>query len=622
MKGLPNQILLFSSTFLGRFGAIKTSKRAKQFAFFSILLLLVFAFSCTTKQTATNCKNCISEPGHYSGYSKPLYSNNYNLSSQYIEMRDGVKLAIDICRPIDSVTNQVIEEPLPVVWMHTPYNRRYNNGKDNMTVDCYAGTASQLVKYGYVVATVDFRGTYASFGHNEGYNRGEWVGAARTDAYDVTEWLASQPWSNGNIGMWGCSATGGSQMQAVTEASPHLKAIFPMSFEFDVYDFRVMGGIVGARGVDRPREPGDLLPHELRGVMAAPVDSDPDSMLLKQAKAEHMGTIENEGYLPFRNSYSTEFTNEASKQWWIQSSPSTYLDKINASGVAMYMAVNWDEGNTKPGPFFAFNNFTIPRKLIVGPGVHCDWFTSMKLTGFDIVTEELRFFDYWLKGIDNGIMNEDAVYYFTYNAPEGKEWQSSKTWPLAEEQRVKYYLGNGTLSINKPDTKDSKDRTTVNYDYRAKSEAGILVYETAPLDQDVQITGHPEMNLWVSSTATDGDFIATLKDVAPDGTQASYNVYGQLRASMRKLANAPYNSLGLPWHSFLESDVVPLKPGEPTQLAFPILPVSMIVQAGHKIRLEISFATRGTPKVDPAPEVTVFHNPNHPSYAILPIVKK
>lgn len=580
-----------------------------------VLLLLSVTISCKIEKK-------LSEPGHYSGYSKLLYSNNYNLSSQYIEMRDGVKLAIDICRPIDSVTNQVIEEPLPVVWMHTPYNRRYNNGKDNMTVDCYAGTASQLVKYGYVVATVDFRGTYASFGHNEGYNRGEWVGAARTDAYDVTEWLASQPWSNGNIGMWGCSATGGSQMQAATEASPHLKAIFPMSFEFDVYDFRVMGGIVGARGVDRPRKPEDLLPHEMRDAMAATVDSDTDSMLLKQAKAEHQGTIENEGLLPYRDSYSTEFTDEASKQWWIRSSPSTYLDEINASGVAMYMAVNWDEGNTKPGPFFAFNNFTVPRKLIVGPGVHCDWFTSMKLTGFDIVTEELRFFDYWLKGIDNGIMDEDPVYYFTYNAPEGEEWQSSKTWPLAEEQRVKYYLVNSTLSTNKPDTKDSKDQTSVNYDYRAESEEGILAYETAPLDQDIQVTGHPEMNLWVSSTATDGDFIATLKDVSPDGTQASYNVYGQLRASMRKPANAPYNYLGLPWHSFLESDVVPLNPGEPTQLAFPILPISMIFKAGHKIRLEIRFATRGTNKVDPAPEVTVYHNPNHPSYVVLPIIEK
>lgn len=597
---------------------IKRSCLHELFPYFFMFIFILFG----TNQLVKGSPKTISKPGEYSGYSKPIYAETYNLSSQYVQMRDGVKLAIDICRPIDSITGKVVEKPLPVLWMHTPYNRRYNNSKESMTVDCYAGTASQLVKYGYVVATVDFRGTYASFGHNQGYNRGEWMSGARTDAYDITEWLAKQSWSNGKIGMWGCSATGGSQMQAVTEASPHLKAIFPMSFEFDVYDFRVMGGIAGARGVDSPRNPGDPLPHEYRDVLAATVDNDTDSVLLKQAKAEHKGTIENEGFLPFRDSYSTEFTDKTSKQWWIISSPSNYLNKINSSGVAMYMAVNWDEGNTKPGPFFAFNNFTVPRKLIIGPGVHCDWFTSMKLTGFDIVIEELRFFDYWLKGIDNGIMDEEPVYYYTYNAPKGKEWHSAKTWPLPKEQRVKYYLGKKTLSTNEPDKNGSKDIATVNYDYRSKSKEGLLVYETATLNENIQITGHPEMNLWVSCSASDGDFIATLKDVASDGTMASYNIYGQLRASMRKPAKAPYNYLGLPWHSFLKSDAISLNPGEPNRLTFSILPISIIFKAGHKIRLEISFATRGTQKVDPAPEVTIYHGLDYPSYLTLPIIRQ
>jgi predicted acyl esterase len=556
----------------------------------------------------------ISKPGTYEGYSEVLYDDEFSISSQYVEMRDGVKLAIDIYRPKDSITGKVVESPLPVVWMHTPYNRRYNNTKDKLTVDCYAGSASQLVKYGYVVATVDFRGLYASFGHNEGYNRGEWISAARTDAYDITEWLAKQPWSNGKIGMWGCSATGGSQMQAVTEASPHLKAIFPMSFEFDVYDFRMTGGISGVRGADRPRKPGDPLPHESRDVLAAPVDNDKDSILLKQAKKDHIGTIEDGGSMPYRDSYSEILTDEASKQWWIKSSPSSYLHKINASGVAMYMAVNWDEGNTKPGPFFAFNNFTIPRKLIVGPGYHCDWFTSMKLTGFDIVIEELRFFDYWLKGIDNGIMDEAPVYYYTYNAPKGKEWSSSKSWPLQEEKRVKYYLGEGgTIDTKKPETKDSKSKTKVNFDLRSEIKDGLLIYETAPLSEDVCMTGHPELNLWVSSTTSDGDFIAVIKDVASDGTVTSYNVTGQIRGSMRKVADPPYNYLGLPWRSYMGADVVLLNPGVPTEIAFQILPISMIFKAGHKIRLEISFATRGTTKIDPAPEVTIYHDTLHPS---------
>lgn len=585
----------------------------------AVVFLVSMTISCATKKTSSDSENCCSRPGEYSGYSEAIYADEYNVSSQYIEMRDGVKLAIDICRPVDSITGKVVEEPLPVLWMHTPYNRRYNGNYEDMTVECYAGMAAKLVKYGYVVATVDFRGLYGSYGHNENYNRGEWVGAARNDAYDITEWLAVQPWSDGNIGMWGCSATGGSQMQAATTAPPHLKAMFPMSFEFDVYDFRVAGGMSSSwRPWQKPD--GVLTPQQGRDAMAAPVDGDTDSTLLKQAIAEHEGNIENTGYVPYRDSYSTTLTDEDAKQWWMHSSPSNYLEEINASGIAMYMAVNWDEGNTKPGPFLAMNNFTVPRKLIIGPGVHCDWYTSIKVTGFDILVEELRFFDYWLKGIDNGIMDEDPVYYFTYNAPEGLEWQSAASWPLPQEKRVDFYLGEGSLSKTKL-AEPEKDVTTISYDFRPNTTTkGALIYETEMLSKDVQVTGHPTIDLWVSSTASDGDFVATIQDVAPDGTLTSYNVQGQLRASMRKLATPPYDKLGLPYHSCNENDVTPLVPGEPTELIFSILPISMVFKAGHKIQLAISFAGRGTPHLDPAPEVTIYRDKNHQSVLTLPII--
>jgi len=584
------------------------------------VLITGLTFSCAYKTSSSDCENCISKPGEYLGYSEPVYAEDYDLSSQYVKMRDGTKLAIDICRPKDKTTREVIDEPLPVLWMHTPYNRRYNGNYEDMTVECYAGTAARLVKYGYVVATVDYRGLYGSFGHNENFNRGQWISAARTDAYDITEWLAVQAWSNGNIGMWGCSATGGSQMQAATTAPPHLKAMFPMSFEFDVYDFRVAGGMSSSYRPWRQMDDG-LTAQQRRDMMAAPVDGDTDSMLLKQAIAEHEANIENTGFIPFRDSYSTTLSDEDSKQWWMKSSPSNYLEEINASGIAMYMAVNWDEGNTKPGPFLAMNNFTVPRKLIIGPGKHCDWFTSIKMTGFDVLVEELRFFDYWLKGIDNGIMDEDPVYYFTYNASEGEEWQSAKTWPLPEEKRVEFYLGEGSLSKTVPE-ESGKDIRTISYDFRPNTTSkGAIVYETEVLKEDVQITGHPAISLWVSSTASDGDFVATIQDVAPDGTLTSYNVKGQLRASMRKLADPPYNKLGLPYHRCNETDVSPLVQGEPTQLEFSILPISMVFKDGHKIQLAISFAGRSTPRLDPAPEVTIYRDKTHQSVLTLPIIE-
>ena len=96
---------------------------------------------------------------------------------------------------------------------------------------------------------------------------------------------------------------------------------------------------------------------------------------------------------------------------------------------------------------------------------------------------------------------------------------------------------------------------------------------------------------------------------------------GQLRASMRKLAEPPYNYLGLPWHSFMQADVMPLVPGEPVELVFPILPLSMIFKAGHKIQLVISFSGRGTPRLNPAPEVTIYRDATHKSYLTLPIIE-
>ncbi len=591
----------------------------KRYALLTILVFSVFALSCGSNDSSTPGR--VSRPGEYAGYGDAIYDDEYEITSQYVQVSDGTRLAMDLYRPKDKAAGNVITTPLPVLWMHTPYNRRYSNNKV-LTVESYPGTAARLVKYGYVVATVDFRGLYASYGHNVAFNRGEWITAARRDAHDITEWLARQPWSNGNIGMWGCSATGGSQLQAATTAPPHLKAIFPMSCEFDVYPFRVPGGMAPVQGGPAKGRTGKQSAQEARDAAAVPVDADTDRSLLNEAIAQHAGTVENAGYAPYRDSIADAITDPTSQPWWIKSSPHTYLEEINSSGIAMYLAANWDEGTTKHGAFFTFNNITNPAKLIVGPAGHCGWMNVKSQTGFDITVEERRFFDYWLKGIDNGIMDEDPVYYYTYNAPAGSEWRSAEQWPLPEEKRTKYYLGEGLLSTAQPTGVDQKDETTVAYDVTPDTmTAKGLVYETAPLGADVQVTGHPTINLWVSSTAADGDFIATIQDVGPDGTAASYNVQGRLRASLRKLQDAPYDNLGLPWHGFYQRNVTPLVPGKPAELEFEILPISMIFKAGHRIRLVVNFADRATPTLDPAPKVAIFRDSNHRSYITLPIIE-
>jgi predicted acyl esterase len=230
----------------------------------------------------------------------------------------------------------------------------------------------------------------------------------------------------------------------------------------------------------------------------------------------------------------------------------------------------------------------------------------------------LRFFDYWLKGIDNGVMDEPAVCYYTYGAPAGTEWRTARQWPPSSRP-VRYYLGPQSLGVSAPDERDGRDEVDVDYGVTAQNG---LVYATDPLPADLELTGHPVIDLWVSSTATDGDFVATLEDLAPDGTAVSYHVHGQLRASHRALHQPPYDNLGLPYHRSHEQDAMPLVPGEPALLAFDLMPLSMVFKAGHRIRLNLTFAAgEATPRLTPAPRVTVHRDPVHASSIVLPLAE-
>ncbi len=567
-------------------------------------------------ETRAAAQGQVSRPGEYAGYASRKY-DGHQRTSFYVPARDGTKLAVDLFRP---TTNGVLAaEKLPVVWMHTPYNRRPNG---NDAAATYPGYALQLVQYGYNVAVVDFRGVYASFGQNRAYNRGEWLDAARMDAYDVTEWFAKQSWSSGQIGMWGCSATGGSQVQAASTAPPSLKAIFPMSAEFDAYSFQVNGGVAPPVGAPLRALPGAAA----RDKNAVAVDGSQGVAELQAAIAGHLADGDRLGDVPFRDSVS----GTTGQTWWIKSSPYTYLDTIRKSGIGVYAVATWDEAGTKHGAFFTFRHLGNRRsKLLVGPMPHCDWDEVKADTGFDIVVEELRFFDYWLKGVRNGVMDEAPVTYYTYNAPKGQEWRRAAAWPLPNEVRTKFYLGDGALTRTPPvvSSKDTvgfnrlTERATSTTAPKETAGANTIFYETPTLTADMEVTGHPVMHLWLSATVPDADIVARLDDVAPDGSVRSYNMHGQLRASARVLAKAPYDNLGLPWHSHKAADSRPLVAGQAVDVEFEMLPVSYIFKGGHRLRLTVFFSDpKGAMQPDATARVTVLHAPDRPSSVTLPIV--
>ncbi len=153
-------------------------------------------------------------------------------------------------------------------------------------------------------------------------------------------------------------------------------------------------------------------------------------------------------------------------------------------------------------------------------------------------------------------------------------------------------------------------------------DARALTYTTPPLVTDVEVTGHPVVHLWLTADAPDLDAFVYLEEVDRTG-KSTYITEGDLRASHRKLGQAPFNNLGLPYQSHYQSDLEPIPSGEPFELVFSLLPSSYQFHAGSRIRITLAFADAGnfdTPMLNPAPAVQLLRNTNQASYVELPVV--
>ncbi len=562
-----------------------------------LVLLLSFAADRSIAQ--------ISKPGEYSGYSSMLYTETAR-NSQYVAMRDGTRLAVDILRPAKG--GVAVSTPHPVLWVYNWGGRAIGAAH---AVDNYA----ELVKHGYVVAYADARGTGASYGTMIGsYARIE-----AQDAHDLTEWLGTQPWSDGKVGMMGCSHSGQIEWLAASTKPPHLKAIFPQCFSFDYYFGKSQGGIPGTFRSTNSYD---------REMTSALVDEDPTGAMRKEAVEQHKnGQTDFAVFsvLPFRDSFSSITNSKA----WEEASPGTYLSDIQKAGIPIYQWASWNDFATKVmrDAFIFSANANNVYKTSLGPLGHCGFGT------FNILAEERRWFDYWMKGIDNGIMNEPPLYFNTLNAEAGKEWRFSWKWPLPNEKRVTYYLAqgpsgsanaganDGALSLIPPKGSSAKDKYSANYAITAamRDTQGIT-YTTAAFPSDVEVVGYVKADIWVSSSATDQDFFAFLEDV--DGTGKTTDITKfQLRGSHRALNKPSFNNLGLPWRANLESEAAPLVPNQPVELIFDPMPVSYIVKAGHRIRLTITNAYPSFGFLNPAgATVSIYRDVHHASYISVPII--
>jgi putative CocE/NonD family hydrolase len=634
----------------------------------AVLVIALFLFH---KSQAGQTK--VSEFGKYRGYSEAIYDGSKRIS-EYLTLSNGTRLAYDLILPTKG--GVPASEPLPVLFKYTPYLRTFtifDQAGNNIIADLFqlgwkeraylrvrywlyeqgnlmdpvlrTKYIENLIKHGYAVLVVERPGTGASFGV---MNASFEVGAKEVD--EILNWITAQKWCNGNIGMYGDSFQAMIQFAAAATGNPHLKAIFPASSGFDTYSSVIYpGGVLNKTFASFFSWSTSFLEQ-----VPTPVDSDKDGSLLAQARKERSGsTLGKQSEIwfkkfPFRDS----MTADGNKVWEGPGNLYPLLGRINQSGIPVYMTTGWYDLFSGADDMFLWHaNLTVPKRLLVRPADHSE--VEKNHFDLDYGAEAHRWFDYWLKGIDNGIMKEPPIYYYVMGAAKNDSWRTSDQWPLAKQKLIPFYFGEGktgsVASINdgflrpkSPGPKDAADAYTVDYsttsgkysrwyavnwsrnypDMQANDQKA-LTYTTLPLEADLEVTGHPEAHLWLSTDAPDLDVFVYLEEVDGSG-KSTYITEGTLRASHRSMSQAPYNNLGLPFHSHYQSDLAPISPGQPVELVFSLLPTSYRFPKGSRIRVTVAFSDADnfeTPVIDPSSTLHLLRDKNHPSFVQLPVVQ-
>ena len=540
-----------------------------------------------------------------------------------VAMRDGVRLATDVYRPNASGN-------YPVILTRNPYG----NGSEGDNLQ----SAQFWVSHGYAYLYQDVRGRYDS--------EGAWypvIHEAR-DGEDTLRWAGEQTWSNGKVAMIGGSYMGLDQWQAASRGSLYLKTIVPRAAAINPY---------------RELHPGGAL---LLGQAAWVL-----SMAGRTGQTQSHDWSEYFWHLPVETldeaiGYQIPFW----KDWVRRASYDAYWEDIDMEArigklkIPVFSIGGWFDawlaGTLRGHELLqARTELERPRqKLIIGPWPH-DRNASRKAGDIDFGPEAivefdrltLSWIDYWLKESDNAIGGEAPVQLFVMGE---NRWRSEQTWPPEKVEYRPYYLhsqgganssgGNGILSPRMPG-----DEPFDRYDYdprdpvptRGGNLAGVpgfaqgpleqgeiearrdvLVYSSQPLEEDLEVTGPLVVTLYAASSARDTDFTAKLVDVYPDG-RALNLADGIVRARYRESSREP---------SLLES-------GQIYRFQIDLVATSNVFKQGHRVRLEISSSNfprfdrnlnTGKPLGRDSAMLTarqrVFHDPEHPSHILLPIIPK
>jgi putative CocE/NonD family hydrolase len=557
--------------------------------------------------TAAFLSNLIAITGSIRLYATPVvlkasFSNVRNDRAVMIPMRDGKRLSADIFRP-DA------EGRFPAIVMYHPY-RKDDVGRGGV------GEHYCFAERGFISVRLDARGT----GTSEGINTDEYRLQEQQDGYDAVEWLARQPWSNGNVGMYGSSYSGFTALQVASHRPPHLKAIVPLYATDDrytddchydrggnmrmYYDVGTYGGRMIAMNALPP------LP-ELAGSRWAEIWRE---------------RLEN------NQPYLLEWVrHQVDGSYWRNGSLRPGYDRVQ---VPVFLIAGWHDGYVN-AMLRMYTQLKAPKKLLIGPWVHTAPHASVPGPRIDWINEASRFFAHWLRNEDTGIMKEPAVSFYMQETPKPDRrvdiipgsWRSDTAFPASGAKEIAFYLRDGgqldrsqapkaerdfdefeykgTVGLNNAYWSAGSIRYYLADDQRA-DEAYSLVYTSPAFEQETHLLGWPQVILHASSSAKVAAFVAKLAAVAPDG-QSTLIVDGALNGTRRSSLTNPE----------------PMQPGEIYEMKIPMAPTGWVIRPGYRVRLAISGAD--FPNLWPTSykaKNRVYRGGAHLSRLVLPVVTK
>ncbi len=509
----------------------------------------------------------------------------------WITMPDGVRLAADLYMPVGIGEGK----SLPAILEYLPYRKTESRARNY-------GLYSYFVERGYVVARVDIRGT----GNSEGrLVPCEYSDQEHEDGEAVIAWLSEQPWSNGNVGMFGISWGGFNSIQMARRGPPALKAVIAVDATEDLYQDDV---------------------HFMDGIMH--LDSWEMSQDLDNARPGAPDYVVDEAY--FRDRFDT-------RPWMMtykrQQRDGPFWDRATLRGryhevkIPTFHIGGWYDGYRDSLPRM-LEHMKAPVKAMIGPWSHAWPHDPYPKPGVEWRHEAVRWFDQWLKGVDTGIMEEPrfAVYVRHWHPPgpyletAPGFWRWEQGWPLRRvEQRVMHPQPNHTLSPLKPEKTVHQLRYLpsvgveaggpvmwwgdVAYDQRG-TDAFSLVYDSDPLAADTEILGFPRAVLQVAADATRANWFVRLCDVAPDG-------------SVTQVTGAGFNGT----HRSSARQPEDIEPGQVFRLDVEMHFTSWVFPQGHRIRLSVNNAQ--WPMLWPTPHAmttSVHLGGERGSYLVVPVV--